>query len=681
MIQAGDPAPLGATVDSGGTNYAVYSSVATAVELCLFNASGSETSQVFLPECTDDIWHGYLPDCKPGQRYGFRVHGPYAPEEGLRCNPSKLLIDPYARAIDGDFVWNRAVFDYLRNDESQSLNINTEDSAAYVPKGIVCDAIEAPSQGPGIPWSETIFYETNVRGYTMQHPAVATAERGKFDGMRNKDVLAYIKSLGITSIELMPVHVFIDEQHLVEKKLRNYWGYNSIAFFAPAPRYSRNDAVVEFRDMVSAIHDEGMEVILDVVYNHTGEGNQLGPSISLRGFDNLSYYRTQADNPAISVNDTGCGNTLNADHPQVQRLVLDSLEYWHQQMGVDGFRFDLATILGRHAHGFSKEHPLINQIGNHEALSTAKLIAEPWDPGPGGYQLGQFPHRWAEWNDRYRDSVRRFWRGDHATSGDFANRIRGSADIFDGDGRSPITSVNFITNHDGFTLADTVSYEHRHNLANGEDNRDGHDHNFSSNYGVEGSSDDPQLIALRRRQRLNMLATLLLSQGTPLILGGDEFGNSQNGNNNAYAQDNPTGWLNWEDLESDQPFTDQVRELMWLRRETPLIHLTEYLHGSLESGRNIIEINWFNAEGQPMQDHEWASTRAIGMVVYEGRAGESTTAVAKLINRTDDPIAFHIPTIDAVGSWRIAFSTCDEARFGNKKVTLPALSVVLLVAD
>ena len=680
MMQAGSPTPLGATVDAGGTNFAVFSSVATRIELCLFDFAGQPTTQHFLPECTDDVWHGYLPKCKPGQRYGYRVHGPYSPHEGLRCNPAKLLIDPYARAIDGDFVWNSAVLDYVQNDKPRELEISTEDSAAYIPKGIVCDQLEPVPQGPRIPWSETIFYETNVRGYTMQHPAVAAAERGMFNGMRNKEVRSYIKSLGITSIELMPVHAFIDEQHLVEKQLRNYWGYNSIAFFAPAPRFSQIDAIGEFRDMVRAIHDQGIEVVLDVVYNHTGEGDQLGPSISLRGFDNLSYYRTEADNPAICINDTGCGNTLDADSPQVQQLVIDSLSYWHQQMGVDGFRFDLTTVLGRHAHGFSKEHPLIHQIGDHEPLRTAKLIAEPWDPGPGGYQLGQFPQRWTEWNDRYRDSVRRFWRGDHATSGDFANRIRGSADIFDSDGRSPITSVNFITSHDGFTLADTVSYEHRHNLANGEDNRDGHSHNFSSNYGVEGKTGDPGISALRRRQRLNMLATLLLSQGTPMILGGDEFGNSQNGNNNAYAQDNPTGWLNWDDLESDRAFTDQVRELMWLRRETPLIHLTEYLHGSLESGHNIIEINWFNADGQPMQDHDWASTRAIGMVVYEGRAGESTTAVAKLINRTEDQINFQIPTIDAVGPWRIAFSTCNGARFGDKKVTLPALSVALLVA-
>ncbi len=681
MMQAGSPTPLGATVDAGGTNFAVFSSVATRVELCLFDSAGHSTTKVFLPECSDGIWHGYLPKCESGQRYGYRVHGPYAPQEGLRCNPAKLLIDPYARAIDGDFIWTSAVFDYVQDGNLHTLEMSTEDSAAYIPKGVVCGPLDALPQGPRIPWSETIFYETNVRGYTMQHPAVSTAERGTFSGMRNKDVLSHIKSLGITSVELMPVHAFIDEQHLAEKKLRNYWGYNSIAFFAPAPRYSQVDAIGEFRDMVRAIHDQGLEVILDVVYNHTGEGGQLGPSISLRGLDNLSYYRTQADDPASLINDTGCGNTLDADSPQVQQLVIDSLRYWHRQMGVDGFRFDLTTILGRHAHGFSKDHPLIRQIGGHAELCSAKLIAEPWDPGPGGYQLGQFPIQWTEWNDRYRDSVRRFWRGDHGTSGEFANRIRGSADIFDQNGRSPTASVNFITSHDGYTLADAVSYELRHNEANGEENRDGHAHNFSYNHGVEGKTDDAAVNALRRRQRLNMLATLLLSQGTPLILSGDEFGNSQGGNNNAYAQDNPTGWLDWKDLESDPAFTDQVRELMWLRRETPLIHLAEYLHGTLEVGRNIIEINWFNADGRPIQDHKWASTKAIGMIVYEGRAGAATNAVAKLINRTEEPINFRIPTVDAIGAWRVAFSTCDGAMLGPKKVSLPALSVVLLVAD
>ena len=389
MIRTGNPAQLGATVDSRGTNFAVYSSVAIRVELCLFDAAGEQTGQHFLANSPDDVWHGFLPDCKPGQRYGFRVHGPYTPNDGIRCNPAKLLIDPYARALDGDFIWNDAVFDYIREDGKEELRINNADSAAYVPKSIVCDLQGSTlPPGPCISWSETIFYEANVRGYTMQHPAVGETERGTFDGMRNKNVLAYIKSLGITSLELMPVHAFIDEQHLTDKQLRNFWGYNPIAYFAPAPRYSNLDAVGEFRDMVRAIHDAGIEVILDVVYNHTGEGDRFGPSVSFRGIDNLAYYRTDADNRAIYVNDTGCGNTLDADHPRVRQLVLDSLRYWHREMGVDGFRFDLAPIIGRHAHGFSADHPLLNAITVDEQLKNAKLIAEPWDPRPGRLSAG-----------------------------------------------------------------------------------------------------------------------------------------------------------------------------------------------------------------------------------------------------------------------------------------------------
>ena len=591
------------------------------------------------------------------------------------------MIDPYARALDREFVWNSAVFDYVTGSTGGDLEINVEDSAAYIPKSIVCGPRTDPiPQGPRIPWSETIFYEANVRGYTMQHSGVIDAERGTFNGMRNRDILSYLKSLGITSVELMPVHAFIDEKHLADKQLRNYWGYNSIAYFAPAPRYSTLDSVGEFREMVRAIHDAGMEVILDVVYNHTGEGDQFGPSISFRGFDNLAYYRTHAEDRFAFVDDTGCGNTLNADHPRLKQLVVDSLLYWHKEMGVDGFRFDLAPIVARHSHGFSADHPLLAEITEHEQLQSAKLIAEPWDPGPGGYQLGKFPPRWAEWNDKYRDSVRRFWRGDHGTSGELANRIRGSADIFDREGRTPASSVNFITSHDGYTLADAVSFEQRHNDANGENNRDGHSHNYSNNHGVEGPTDDAAIRALRRRQRLNLLATLLLSQGTPLLLAGDEFGNTQHGNNNAYAQDNETGWLDWKGLDADRLFTDQIRELIWLRRETPLLHLQEYLHGNLETGSSIIEISWFNPDGRTMQDHDWASTRALGMIIYEGNVGDATSGVAKLINRTEDEVTFRVPAIDAIGEWRVAFSSCDDAEMRGREVTLGALSIVLLLA-
>jgi glycogen operon protein len=477
----------------------------------------------------------------------------------------------------------------------------------------------------------------------------------------------------------MPVHAFIDEKHLVDKGLRNFWGYNPIAYFAPHANYGRSDPVGEFRDMVRAIHDVGIEVILDVVYNHTGEGDHLGPSLSFRGLDNLAYYSTEPGAPGTYINDTGCGNTLDADHPQVQQLVLDSLCYWHRDMGVDGFRFDLAPVLGRHNHGFSAQHPLLERISKDATLSTAKLIAEPWDPGPGGYQLGNFPPRWAEWNDRFRDTARRFWRGDPGVSGELANRMRGSADIFDHDGRSAGSSVNFITSHDGFTLADTVSYEQRHNEANGEHNRDGHSHNFSSNHGVEGDTDNAAILAQRRRHRLNLIATLLLSQGTPLLLAGDEFGNSQHGNNNAYAQDNATGWLNWAGLDADPPFAEQVRQLIRLRRTTPLVHLQEYLHGSLATGHGSIEINWFKPDGHGMLDHDWAAVEALGMIVYERKARGQSLAVAKLVNRTATSMNFHLPAVDVAGAWRIAFSSSAKAAVTGHAASIPAFCVALLL--
>ena len=425
--------------------------------------------------------------------------------------------------------------------------------------------------------------------------------RGKFSGLRNKKIVEYIKALGITSVELMPVYAFIDEHHLVDQSLRNLWGYNSISFFAPMPRYANGDADIELRDVVRTFHDAGLEVILDVAYNHTGEGGADGPTISFRGIDNLTYYRTPPYEPGEYINDTGCGNTLNVEHPRVRKLIVESLAYFSEVMGVDGFRFDLATILGRRDHGFSKGHPLLLDISNDPRLAKTKLVAEPWDPGPGGYQLGNFPPRWAEWNDVYRDGVREFWRGDHGKSGVLARRIHGSADIFEASGRGPDASVNFVTAHDGFTLRDTVSYVHRHNEANGEDNRDGHASNYSSNFGVEGDTDDEAINRQRRRQRLNLLATLMMSQGTPMILAGDEFGNSQNGNNNAYAQDNETGWLDWSGLETDPQFTEQVRELIWLRREIPLLRLQQYVHGTLELPDGSVRVDWINQEGDTKQ--------------------------------------------------------------------------------
>ena len=652
MIEVGRPAPLGATPDGDGTNFAIFSSVAQRIELCLFDAGGNPVVNYDLPGNTGQVWHGYLPGCSAGQQYGYRIHGVYDPDEGLRCNPNKLLIDPYARALAGEFTWHDAVFD--RNDL---------DSARYLPKGVVCDVIDTlPGARPRIPWPDMIFYEANVRGFTMRHPAVAEADRGKFQGMRNAGVIEYLKALGVTSIELMPVHAFIDEHHLVKRGLRNFWGYNSISFFAPSPRYAQADAVAEFRDMVRAIHDAGIEVVLDVVYNHTGEANADGPTLSFRGIDNLAYYRTEPGDHGVYVNDTGTGNTVNVDHPRVQQLIMDSLRYWHREMGVDGFRFDLATILGRTPHGYSPVHPLLEAISHDEALHDAVLVAEPWDPGPGGYQLGCFPPRWSEWNDRYRDDVRRFWRGDAGSAGDFAKRLHGSADLFERNARPPFASVNFIASHDGFTVADVVSYEHRHNEANGESNKDGHAHNYSCNYGVEGPTDDAHIAALRRQQRLNMLATLLVSQGIPLLLAGDEFGHSQFGNNNAYAQDNETGWLDWSLLHDDPDFSRMVRNLIHLRRREPLLRGPHFLHREAE-------VAWLSPDGERLSEDDWQEGRAFCLSLATGR-------LAVLFNGSDETAVFAVrgKNLDLV------FASAGDVEPSAGTVIVPALSVAVLRA-
>lgn len=652
MIEAGSPEALGATSDASGTNFAVFSSVAERVDLCLFDDSGIQTDVYELPERSDDIWHGYLPGCRPGQQYGYRVHGLYLPGKGLRCNPAKLLVDPYAKALAGEFRWHDAVFD-----------ANDLDSADCIPKSVVCGAIEIPRHDrPRIPWSEMIFYEANVRGYTMRHPAVAETERGTFNGMCNADVLDYIKALGITSLELMPVHEFIDEHHLHKSGLRNFWGYNTISFFAPTHRYAIRDARAEFIDMVRSIHDAGIEVVLDVVYNHTGESDGHGPTISFRGLDNLAYYRTEEASRDTYVNDTGCGNTVNADHAQVQKLILESLRYWHNDLGVDGFRFDLASVLGRNEHGFSKEHTLLDAITNDDRLHDAVLIAEPWDPGPDGYQLGHFPNRWSEWNDRFRDDVRRFWRGDVDVAGEFARRLHGSSDIFESRGRTPGSSVNLVAAHDGFTLADVVSYEQRHNEANGENNRDGHAHNFSRNYGVEGPTDDPAIKNLRRRQRLNMLTTLLISHGVPLLLAGDEFGHSQGGNNNAYAQDNETSWLDWSMLDTDPDFLKRVRELVRLRRTEPLLRPERYVHGTED-------IAWRSPGGEEMSMDDWRRARAFCLVLGDGE-------LLVLINGAVTGADFDLP--DSGVDYQLASTSADRLDLGARTASLPARSIAVL---
>lgn len=673
MIEQGFAGTLGPSPDKDGTNFALYSSVAERVELCLFDDAGNATARHDLPDCSDGVWHGYLPGCAPGQRYGFRVHGPFDPPRGLRCNPSKLLLDPCARRLHGEFHWVDAVFDS-----------NDSDSASSVPYSIVTDrGTVCADRRPRVPWSDTIFYECNLRAYTMRHPHISDADRGKFSGLRNHEVIEYIKALGITAIELMPVYAFVDERHLVDRGLRNLWGYNTMSFFAPMPRYANGDADIELRDMVRSFHDAGLEVILDVAYNHTGEGGSGGPTFGFRGIDNLSYYRTLPHDPGSYVNDTGCGNTLNVEHPRVRQIVIDSLGYFSEVMGIDGFRFDLATVLGRRAHGFSKGHPLLLDISNDARLADIKLIAEPWDPGPGGYQLGNFPPRWAEWNDIYRDSVRQFWRGDYGKSGALARCLHGSADIFEASGRGPASSINFVTAHDGFTLLDAVSYTNRHNDANGENNRDGHCNNYSCNYGVEGETEDAEVNSLRRRHRLNLLATLLMSQGTPMLLAGDEFGNSQLGNNNAYAQDNETGWVDWSGLDDDPEFTAQVRELIWLRRETPLLRVPQYVHGSLALPEGTIRIDWINQDGDTKQGTEWAGSRAFTKEISCSNRDGSETAIAILVNAHDCPATMSLARSDWIREWRNVFcSATDGPQLqGARQVIMSALSIALLVRD
>ncbi len=668
MIEAGSPAPLGATFDGKGVNFALFSEHAEAVELCLFDAQNNETARIALPERTDDIWHGYVPDCRPGQRYGYRVHGPYDPAAGLRFNPDKLLIDPYARELSGSLKWAPELFDFdPSGPEDHSLR-NTRDSAPFVPKGIVHGAAEQPRGRVRVPWEETILYEAHVRGYTMRHPAVPEADRGAFRGMRNREVLDYLKALGITTIELMPVQAFVDEPFLAQRGLRNFWGYNTLGFFAPEPRYLRGGNISEFREMTDAIHEIGLEIVLDVVYNHTAEGDRLGPTLSFRGIDNPSYYRPMAEDPGEYVNDTGCGNTLNADHPQVRRLILDSLRYWATKMGVDGFRFDLATVLGRGAEGFDRQHPFFLELQQDPMLSGVKLIAEPWDVGPGGYQLGGFPPGWAEWNDRYRDAVRQAWRGDSGGLEGFAGGFLGSAEIFEAEGRKPWASVNYVASHDGFTAQDLVSYEVRSNEANGEDNRDGHEHNYSCNHGVEGPTDDARIRAVRRRQRLNLLASVLLSQGTPMLLAGDEFGNSQGGNNNAYAQDNETGWLDWSGLAGDPDFQAQVRALIRLRNTVALLRQGDHLHGHATNPDGWRDVEWLGADGERLEGAAWHDAQALSVLLCdtrEGRFGEDEVqAVAVLLNVSGSEAELVLPRVAEAGTWHCVFASEEGERPG-----------------
>lgn len=625
-VWPGRPYPRGATWDGEGVNFALFSEHAGKVELCIFDKTGRrELQRVELHEQTDLIWHCYLPEARPGMLYGYRVHGPYKPDQGHRFNPNKLLLDPYARYIAGDVQWNDALFGYTIGSKREDLSFDRRDSARYMPKCKVIDTAFTwgEDRNPRIPWNDMIIYETHVRGFTMNHPEVPPAMRGTYAGLSSAPVIEHLKRLGITTVELMPVHAFVDDRYLVERNLSNYWGYNTIGYFAPESHYSSSGKVAEFKTMVKTLHSAGMEVILDVVYNHTAEGNQLGPTLSFRGVDNASYYRLPVDNRRYYEDFTGCGNTLNMVHPRVLQLIMDSLRYWVLEMHVDGFRFDLASALARELHAVDRLGAFFDILRQDPVLNEVKLIAEPWDLGEGGYQVGNFPVGWSEWNDKYRDTMRAYWKGDGGLIGDFAQRITGSSDLYGHSGRRPHASINFVSAHDGFTLADVVSYNEKHNDANHEGNRDGHDNNLSWNCGVEGHSDDPELRALRARQQRNMLATLLLSQGVPMLLAGDEINRSQRGNNNAYCQDNEISWLNWEMDDDKQKLLTFTQRVIALRHAHPVFRRRDFYKGHPVRGLDVKDIVWLLPDGGEMTDYQWDQHFARCLGVY--LAGEALT--------------------------------------------------------
>lgn len=667
-ITEGHPFPLGATWDGLGVNFALFSAHATKVELCLFDAKGEqELERIELPEYTDEIWHGYLPDAHPGQIYGYRVHGPYEPDAGHRFNPNKLLVDPYARQLVGGLRWSEALFGYTIGHKDGDLSFDERDSAAFVPKSKVIDpAFTWPEhKSVRVPWDATVIYEAHLRGTSMRHPAVPKHLRGTCAGLMNAELLQHIRSLGITSIELLPIHGFVNDQHLLEKGMNNYWGYNSLAFFAPHAAYLASGHINEFKEMVAHLHDAGLELILDVVYNHTAEGNELGPTLSMRGIDNATYYRLMPDNRRHYINDSGTGNTLDLSHPCVLQMVTDSLRYWATEMHVDGFRFDLATILGRHPHGFDERHGFLVACRQDPVLSKLKLIAEPWDCGPGGYQVGGFPPGWVEWNDRFRDTVRAFWRGDGGQIAGLASRLTASGDLFNQRGRRPYASVNFVTAHDGFTLRDVVSYDHKHNEANDEGNRDGSDNNYSWNHGVEGPTDDADIRALRLRQMRNMMATLLLSQGTPMLVAGDEFSRTQQGNNNVYCQDNELGWVDWELDDEGRSLLDFTRRLISLRRAYPILRRGRFLVGEYNEELGVKDVTWLSPCGNEMTEEQWqdGNARCLGMLL-DGRAqptgirksGADATLLL-LLNAHHDVVNFRLPEVAQGTAWTLLLDT------------------------
>ena len=642
-LQEGRPAPLGATWDGRGVNFALFSAHATAVDLCLFDPTGrTETARFRLPQRTDDVWHGYIGTLRPGTLYGYRVHGPYEPTAGHRFNAHKLLLDPYARQIAGRIRWHDALHGFRLGSPRADLTLDRRDSAPMMPKAVVCDPAHSwgADAAPGIPLHRSILYEAHVKGLTQRHPQVPAALRGTYDALGHPAVIEHLLKLGITAIELMPIHAFVDDRFLAVKGLRNYWGYSTLGYFAPEPRYLGAEGVIGLKAAVANLHSAGIEVILDVVYNHTAEGDERGPTLSWRGIDNRSYYKLVPESLRNYWDCTGCGNTLDLAHPRVLQMVLDSLRTWVNEYHVDGFRFDLASALARQPFDFSARAAFLQAVAQDPVLGRVKLIAEPWDLGNGGYQLGGFPAGWGEWNDRFRDDLRAFWRGDDGTVPKLAGRLTGSSDLFGA--RAPTASVQFVASHDGFTLQDTVSYEHRHNLANGEDNRDGHEPNFSANHGVEGPTDDAGVLAARARHKRNLLATALLSAGTPMLLMGDEFSRSQEGNNNAYCQDNETSWLDWHDT-LDPALGTFVARLTSLRHAHPALRPRTFYKGATAPKTGLKDIYWLSADGGEMTDPSWrdGALKSLGMQI--GNGGDPDDRFLLLVNAGDRPVAFRLP--------------------------------------
>jgi isoamylase len=674
-VWPGTPYPLGATWDGVGVNFAIFSEHATRVELCLFDSTDAEVESLTipLPEQTDMVWHGYLPDVHPGQLYGYRVHGPYAPQRGLRFNPHKLVMDPYAKAVGRATRWNEALFGFRIGEDDTSFD--DRDSAPYAPLAAVVDTAftwgdDRPHRTP---WHETLIYELHVKGYSQLNPAVPESLRGTYLGLASDPAIRHLVSLGVTAVELMPVHHHADEWHLTQKGLSNYWGYNTLGYFAPDVRFASSlsplDAVREFKMMVRALHAAGLEVILDVVYNHTAEGDHRGPTLSLRGIDNSSYYRLSPDNPRFYQDFTGTGNTLNMRSPRVLQLIMDSLRYWVLEMHVDGFRFDLASALARELHAVDKLGAFFDIIHQDPVISQVKLIAEPWDLGEGGYQVGNFPTKWTEWNGKYRDAVRGFWLGDGGGVSELATRISGSSDLYEQSGRRPYASINFITAHDGFTLADLVSYNQKHNEANGEGNRDGENHNLSWNFGVEGPTDDRRILELRERERRNLMATLMLSIGVPMLSGGDELGRTQLGNNNAYSQDNTVSWTNWNLTPERKDFLEFTRRVIRIWKDHPVLRRRKFFQGRGIRGADVLDIIWLDSSGREMTDEIWSSTEvrclgvrlngdAINEVNERGEPIVGSTLLL-LLNGGGGSIPFSLPEAPVRERWDTLLDTAD----------------------